>query len=180
MRKLTLTAVAAGAIVASLASTPTASAALSDKGIDGLLCSAVTVSNPGAELGTQTGEVIAGPAVIDDGANLPGIHSGQFICTIQVGAANSTHAGTDTTRVTGPVTPGVIAAQGLVNFIAAPLDMVYMCTEVVIDGTHLYFNDPEDLLERGVFDTSSSVNCGLFNDRGDAVRVLTYARAHRR
>ncbi|MDQ1712228.1 MAG: hypothetical protein QOE45_1678, partial [Frankiaceae bacterium] len=119
-------------------------------------------TNPGAEPGTQTGQVTAGPAFIDDGATPPGVtHSGNFICTIQVGLTNSQHTGTDAAVVEGPTTPLVIAAQGQVTYTAGLLDPVYLCTEIVVDGTHLYFNDPNDPTANGNFDTTPNVDCGL-------------------
>jgi hypothetical protein len=149
--------------MSSLGSIPAASAAPSTTGVDGFLCGFGSVPNPGTEPGTQTGQVTAGPAFIDDGATPPGVHSGNFICTIQVGLANSQHTGTDAAVVEGPTTTAVIAAQGQVTYTAALTDPVYLCTEIVVDGTHLYFNDPNDPTVNGSFDTSNTVRCGLNN-----------------
>ncbi|MDQ1711405.1 MAG: hypothetical protein QOE45_855 [Frankiaceae bacterium] len=108
----TIVTLALGAVVASLGSVPSASAAPSTTGLDGLLCGLYAVAEPTAAPGLYRGEVVAGPAFVDDGGRQPGIHSGQFICTVQVGAANSTHAGADAAVVPGLPTTGMITAQG--------------------------------------------------------------------
>jgi hypothetical protein len=164
MKRLPIAAVVAGAVISSLGSIPAASAAPSTTGVDGFLCGFGSGTNPGAEPGTQTGQVTAGPAFIDDGATPPGVtHSGNFICTVQVGLVNARHNGADAAVVEGPTTPLVIAAQGQVTYTAGLLDPVYLCTEIVVDGTHLYFNDPNDLTVNGSFDTSDTVDCGRSN-----------------
>jgi hypothetical protein len=161
VRTIAIPALVLGAIVASFGSIPAASAAPNGTGLDGFVCGLAGVVNPGASLYTETGQVTAGPAFIDDGANPPGVHSGNFICTVQTGAANSTHAGVDAAVVEGPTTTAVIAAQGQVfYFMTTPLDDVYVCTEIVVDGTHLYFDDPHDRAVTGSFDTSPNVDCG--------------------
>jgi hypothetical protein len=130
-------------------------------GVYGTLCgfgSGVTDS--------QTGYVTAGPAYIADGATPPGVHSGYFICTVQVDAP--THEGPDA-AVVGPDHAGsvavagpVFAAAGLVRYTAGPDSLVYLCTEVVVDGQHLYYADPgADPALQGWFDTSPSVSCSL-------------------
>ncbi|MDQ1711406.1 MAG: hypothetical protein QOE45_856 [Frankiaceae bacterium] len=160
MRKFAVTTLAAGAIVASLASVPTASAAPSTTGLDGAVCTFVSVADPTAEPGTQTGWVLAGPALIDDGAFVPGVHSGSFICTVQVGPGGSTHVGSDAAVVVGPTTTAVIGAEGTLTYTAGVSDVVYVCTEIVVDGTHLYFNDPNNGLGGGSFDTAPGGSCG--------------------
>ncbi|MDQ1711402.1 MAG: hypothetical protein QOE45_852 [Frankiaceae bacterium] len=160
MKKIAIATLALGAVISSLGSIPAALAAPSTTGVDGFLCGFGSGTNLGAEPGTQTGQVTAGPAFIDDGATPPGVHSGRFICTIQVGYANKQHTGTDAAVVEGPTTTAVIAAQGQVTYRVGLLDSVYLCTEIVVDGTHLYFNDPNDPTVNGSFDTTPNVDCG--------------------
>jgi hypothetical protein len=141
--------------------------------IHGVLCWFASLTDPSAEAGTQTGEITAGPAVIDDRATPPGVHSGHFVCTIQVGAANGTHAGADAAVVTGPESTAVIAAGGTVTYNAPYYEPVWLCTEIVVDGQSLYFDDPNDPTVNGSFSTSSSAACGLAIDEGTDDPTIT-------
>jgi hypothetical protein len=152
VKKIAIATLALGAVISSLGSIPAASAAPSTTGVDGLLCNLALSADPGAEPGTQTGELTGGPALIDDGATPPGVHSGRFVCSVHVG--NNTYAGAAAAVVEGPTTVGVIAAAGRVSFEAGPTDNVYICTEMVVDGTHLYFDGAN-----GSFDTNPTVSC---------------------
>jgi hypothetical protein len=169
VRKIAIATLALGAVVSSFGTIPSASAATS---ADGRRCSFGSTTNPGAEPDTQTGQIQAGPAVINDGGTPPGVHSGHFVCTIQVSA--STHAGPDAASVTGPDTTGVIAAQGQVTYTAGDDAPVYLCTEIVVDGQSWYYDDPTVVGATGTWTTSSSASCGLATslDPGNDPTVL--------
>ncbi|MDQ1711401.1 MAG: hypothetical protein QOE45_851, partial [Frankiaceae bacterium] len=93
MKSLAMAVLTVAALFSSLGSIPAASAAPSTTSVDGFLCDLEPGAVLAAELGTQISELTGGPALIDDGATPPGVHSGRFVCSVHVGLANYTHAG---------------------------------------------------------------------------------------
>jgi hypothetical protein len=134
-----------------------ASAAPSTWGVIGSLCGLTATAQPAGAAGAQLGAVTAGPAFLDDGDTPPAPTQAQFICTVQVNAP--THAGADADLVVGSPTTGVMVAQGLVTFTASPGVPVYLCTQILVGATRLYYADPNNPLATGYLDTSPTVRC---------------------
>ena len=110
----------------------------------GAPCRFTSITDPTVENGqTQVGQINAGPiAALAPGATVT------ITCTIQVGSANSTHAGTDSSaKVSSKATPQVAAipptsndAPNTVSYVSPEGQPVYMCTEINIDGTTYYWD----------------------------------------
>ena len=100
----------------------------------GRLCSFTSITDPTVEGGgTQTGQINAGPITDDTqvGATIT------VTCTIQVGAANSTHAGADAVALSNTGT-GAVSLAGQANYLSPEGQPVYLCTEVTVNGTTYY------------------------------------------
>ena len=164
--KAALVAIAAGSLnltfVAPAGATPS----------DQRLCSFASVTDPTVENGqTQTGQINGGP-VTDErlGATIT------LTCTIQVGGANSTHAGTDAVSLsntgtnlaaacvssdhspywnTGFICPGVgVTVAGQASYVSPEGQPVYMCTQVTVNG-EVYYRDSVN----ATWSASASVTC---------------------
>ena len=126
-KKLVLAALVAGAVNL----TPIAPAHASPgEGRDCDLQSAVdpTVENGGTHWGTLSGGPFA--------ATTPG-STVTLTCTVQVGAVNSTHAGSDSTSLSSTSTQAA-AVSGQVSYVLPEDQPQYVCTEVRVDGTTWY------------------------------------------
>ena len=152
MRRIALAVLAAGIVVSAI---PAAYAAPSPTGV---LCGFTSASDPQVE-GSQTGEIDGGPVFWTDDTDPTVTYTGSITCTIQVNAP--THAGPDSCSVTGPETPVVGEVAGTCTYAAASGDNVYLCTQVDVGGTTLYFADPNDPLVDGAWSTDPNVPCGL-------------------
>ena len=94
----------------------------------GRLCGFTSITDPTVQNGqTQIGQINGGP-VTDDTDSAAVIY---LICTIQVGAANSTHADSrnDAAVVSG-FGAHVAVATGPVSYVSPEGQPVYLCTEV--------------------------------------------------
>ena len=117
----------------------------------GRLCSFWSVTDPTVEGGqTQTGEINAGPVTDDTqvGATIT------VTCTIQVGAANSTHADTDAVACASTGT-GAVSVACQASYVSPEGQPVYLCTEVTVHGTTTYYRDSV----AGTWSSSPSVSC---------------------
>jgi hypothetical protein len=131
----------------------------------GALCTLVSTSDPTADRGTETGVLVAGPLVLDDGDTPPGLVNGHVVCTVQVNEER--HSGTNAATVTGVELPEATAAAGTVSYRADWSDTVYVCTAVVIGGQTWYYDEPNngvDLLKRDRWLTTPNAECGLATD----------------
>ena len=117
----------------------------------GRLCSFTSVGDPTVENGqTQMGQINGGPVTDDTqaGATIT------LTCTIQVGAANSTHAGTDAVSLSGTGT-GAASVAGQASYVSPEGQPVYLCTEVTVNGT-VYYRDSVN----ATWSASASAACG--------------------
>ena len=118
-------------------------------------CSFTSVTDPTVENGeTQTGQINGGP-ITDDTQPTASIY---LLCTIQVGAANSTHVGADAVLLQAWGT-GVAVVAGQASYVSPEGQPVYLCTEVWVADpsghTTLFLNSVD-----GTWSTSNSVPCG--------------------
>ena len=122
-------AVLAALVLGSVAFTPPAYATPV-----GRVCAFTSVTDPTVENGqTQMGQVNGGPVTDDTqaGATIT------LTCTIQVGAANNTHAGTDSVALSNTGT-GAASVAGQASYVSPEGQPVYLCTEVTVNGTTYY------------------------------------------
>ena len=114
-------------------------------------CSFSSVTDPTVENGeTHTGQVNGGP-ITDDTQPFATV---TLTCTIQVGAANSTHAGADAVSCSGTGTGAAeVACQA--SYIAPDGQPVYLCTQTNVNGV-IYYHDSV----AGTWSLSNSVPCG--------------------
>ena len=104
---------------------------------DGFYCGFASEYDPTIEGGqVQTGVINGGPMV----ATAPGA-SITLTCTIQVGGANSTHAGDDSVSRSGSGTQVATVAPDRISYVSPPGQPVYMCNQVTINGTDYYLDD---------------------------------------
>lgn len=136
--------------------------------LGGLLCGFASGPDLTGPQYAQTGVMQAGPLGFED----PGI---SVTCTLQVGAANSTHRGSDAVVLSGPVAPYVaVLPPSPIGYSAAPDDNVYLCTTVTDStGGTLYWDDANDPFGGGVWSYSVDASCRLAIQLGDpVVRVV--------
>ncbi len=120
----------------------------------GLTCGMEATTNlPSSNL--ETGVAVGGPLT-----SLPLLGNIELRCTVQVGGANGTHAGTDLAVVTSSG-PGVVVAPGQVTYPASDLDPVFLCTQATIAGTTYYWN-----FGGKNWSTSANVGCALAIELG--------------
>ncbi|MDQ1711811.1 MAG: endoglucanase [Frankiaceae bacterium] len=120
----------------------------------GPLC-ALDALAPSTDGGTAT--ITAGPIALVDDADPAAEHTGHVTCTVQLGGDR--HNDADTFAVTGPDTARVIGLTARASFTTAP--DVRLCTEVVIDGATLYWDD--DGTETGLdshWSAGADARCG--------------------
>ena len=118
----------------------------------GRACGFASITDPTVENGqTQTGQINGGP-VTDDTHVAATI---TLTCTIQVGGANATHAGTDSVSLTGTGT-GTASVVGQASYVSPEGQPVYVCTEVTVNGT-TYYRDSIN----ATWSVSAGVECGL-------------------
>ena len=116
----------------------------------GVLCGFTSVTDPTVENGqTQTGEIDGGPV----GDPSKPAATVTLTCTIQVGAANGTHAGADAVSLSGTGT-GVATVGGAATYISPEGQPVFMCSQVTVNGTTYYWDDAA-----GDWSFSSSAPC---------------------
>jgi hypothetical protein len=107
---------------------------------------------------SRSGTLVAGPLALVDPTHPGAVHRGTVTCTVQVGGA--LHSAPDTVAVTGRTATAAVGAYGRAAFAAT--GPVYLCTQVVIDGTPLYWDDdgtPAGLRSR--WSPSAAARCGL-------------------
>jgi len=127
----------------------------------GRRCGFSSEFDPTQEGDTQTGEIHGGPIAndVNPGGTI------EIICSIHVGAANSTHAGTAAVSVSsGASTAVAILAPTVVSYVAPFGQPVFMCTRVRLDNSQtLYYDD-----QNGAFVSSNTAVCGiaLYQDLG--------------
>jgi hypothetical protein len=141
---------------------------------NGRRCSFASEYDPRFEGDTQSGTMNGGPLVaVSPGATI------ELICTIQTGGANSTHAGTDSvTTTSGPMLQvAAFAADEVFQYIAAPNQPVFMCSQAIIAGTTYYWDatvatpGPVSQLDTAVgWTTNSGATCN------EAISQETYPR----
>ena len=103
------------------------------------------------------GVLEGGPVVADaQGAEI------QMKCTVQVGAANSAHSGTDAAAANGPSLVQATTMPPSPVFYSVPLGSpVYVCTQVTVDGVTYYRN-----ALTSAWSTSDGVRCADEDDSG--------------
>lgn len=152
----TITKAAVMAVVAgglSLTAAAPAQAQAPEGPATGILCGFGSVTDPTIENGeVQTGEIDGGPLV----ATAPGATI-SMTCTIQVGAANSTHAGANSAVAgSSPSVQATAVPPTLVSYLSPEGQPVYMCTEATVNGVTYYY---DSVSEPGGWSLSSSVGC---------------------
>ena len=114
-------------------------------------CSFLAVEDPTLPGSGIFSGVIAGGPVVSDvvGATI------SIRCTLQVGAAASTHAGADSAVASsGSSTQAAVLLPTLVAYFAPPGAPIYVCTAVTINGTTYYSNGSG-------WSTSTAASCQL-------------------
>ena len=101
------------------------------------------VENPG----THNGALSGGPFVSADGATMT------VRCSVQVSAANSTHAGADAAAASATGS-GVTALAATVSYVVPEGQPVFVCTQVTFNGVTFYYDETN-----GTFSLSPSVSC---------------------
>ena len=136
---------------------------------DGFYCGFASEYDPTIEGGqVQTGVINGGPMV----ATTPGA-SITLTCTIQVGGANSTHAGDDSVSRSGSGTQVAVVAPDRISYSSPPGQPVYMCNQVTINGTTYYWHDTDF-----VWSLTNDAPCGeaiyqeTYPTGGDCVAVV--------
>ena len=102
----------------------------------GRLCSFLSITDLTVEGGQrQTGQTNGGPVTDDTsvGATIT------LTCTIQVGAANNTHAGADAVALSNTGTGAALLA-GQMSYVSPEGQPVYLCTQVSVNGTTYYWD----------------------------------------
>jgi hypothetical protein len=131
---------------------------------EGRRCTFSSVSDPAGEEEAFVGQINAGPlAATAAGAGI------QITCTIQVGGANSTHAGEDADSVTSTAGTQVASIPPtdddlppVVNYVAPENTPVFLCTEAIINGQSWFWDatiaeeGPVDQLDTATGWTTSS------------------------
>lgn len=114
---------------------------------------------------TRSGTLVAGPLTLADPAHPGAVHRGAVTCTVQVGGAR--HRDPDTVAVTGRTATAAVGVVGRAAFAAA--GTAFVCTQVVVDGTPLYWDDDGTAAGlRSRWSTSDDARCGqAFAPGGD-------------
>lgn len=102
---------------------------------EGRRCSYSAITDPTADEWTQTAEINGGPLVAD----VPGATI-ELICTIQVGATNSTHAGEDLCAVSSSGIQVAVVVPTMCSYLWPEGQPVYLCVETVVNGARYYWD----------------------------------------
>jgi hypothetical protein len=119
--------------------------------LTGVGCGTSYADDP-ATPGGSVGELDGGPLVLV--ADDPAVPvRGSVTCTLQTGA---THGGAPLAAATSATTTGVVVLPATpVAFTADPLDTVYLCTRVDVEGGAVWYSDEE----AGEWSTDPDVPC---------------------
>lgn len=156
-------ALVAATLLAALGAVP-AHAAVTAPG--GQPCSFGVMTDDGGT--TTTAELSAGPLTIVDEDDPSVVRAGRVTCSVHVGWPNHTHASPAAAAATGEVGAGVaVLAPTPVTFTRSVFDEVFLCTEVEIDGTTLYWHDPQNRNIENSWSTDPSSFCQHFLETAD-------------
>jgi hypothetical protein len=100
----------------------------------------------------------AGPFGLADEDDPYVVHTGTVTCTMQKIDA-PLHTDPDYVSVTGPASAGVASLPPTTATTPDLEPVEYLCTQLDVDGTTLYWNDPDDRNEEGWWTTSTSARC---------------------
>ena len=117
----------------------------------GRRCALQSVTDPTVAHGeTQSGHTSGGP-IADDATSTATV---TLRCTIQVGAANSTHAGVDAAFGASSGTGAAVVAAVTVAYVLPEGQPVYLCSEVTVDGMTSYWDEVA-----GAWSSNSAASC---------------------
>ena len=159
MKKFAIAAVAAVTILSGL--TGTASAGEPVDGPSGVLCGFSSISNPQAEVGTQTGELDGGPLELineETGA----LETATLTCTIQVNSAIHNGTSNDAVSASASGTGVVVLPPTVVSYQAGAADPVYLCSQITFSGgVTLYWHSSDDPTVEGHWSVDATSTCSL-------------------
>jgi hypothetical protein len=142
IRRITLVALALGGLNLVPLAPAEAQSPVPSPVANGRRCTFSSVTDPDGEPESQVGQINAGPlAAASPGASI------QITCTIQVGGADSTHAGADTAVVTSTVSLQVASIPPTeddnpptISYVSPENTPVFLCTEAIINGVSWYWD----------------------------------------
>lgn len=103
----------------------------------GLTCGLVAVTDLTGEPDVHVGVLFGGPLA----PTSPLLATVSVKCSVQVGAAASTHAGADNASASSLLPlPGANAAAGLVQYVIDEGQPLFVCTQVTVNGQDFYWN----------------------------------------